>query len=324
MVSIVIPMKNASMWVEETLESIQKQTYSDWELIIVDDYSEDNSFSLVKQFSQNDSRIQVSRNNSTGIISALNQAFSQVKGDFITRMDADDVMPSNRLAQMVDLLQNLPQKSIVTGKVSYFSDEAVSHGYLKYERWLNERVEQNDFYQQIYRECIVASPNWMGKTADFRTHNLFENLAYPEDYDLCFHWMKNDFTIYPINEVTLLWREHPLRTSRNSERYQQEAFFKLKLSWFRHFFINVTSVGIVGLGTKGKLCATDLLQNNFPFKMYDLDYKNKLSFLEKPILSPEKIDDELLLIARYPANLNDIQSFLESKGYIIGETAFWV
>lgn len=324
MVSIVISMKNASMWVVETLVSIQNQTYTNWEVIVVDDHSEDHSFSLVKQFSQNDSRIQVSKNNSTGIIPALNQAFNQVRGEYITRMDADDVMPPNRLAQMVDLLQTLPEKSIVTGKICYFSDKNISEGYLKYEKWLNERVEQNDFYQHIYRECIVASPNWMGKTADFRNYNLFENLIYPEDYDLCFHWMKKNFKIYPINEVTLFWREHPLRTSRNSERYQQEAFFKLKLAWFRRFFTHPTSVGIVGLGVKGKLCAMDLRENNFPFKLYDLDYEKKPSFLEQPILSPEQIDDELLLIARYPENLNDIQSFLESKGYIIGETAFWV
>lgn len=317
-------MKNASKWVAQTLESIKKQTYKNWEVIVIDDHSEDDSYSIVHHFALNDNRIHVFKNESVGIIPALNQALKLAKGEFLSRMDADDIMPANRLFLMVNKLQQLPKKAIVTGKVNYFSEETVSEGYQKYEKWLNNRVKQDDFYQHIFRECIVASPNWMGRTQAFLNYHLLENLSYPEDYDLCFHWKKNGFTIHSIDEVTLLWREHPLRTSRNSERYQQEAFFQLKLKWFRHFFPYPTSVGIVGMGAKGKLCAADFQNHNFPFKLYDLNYENKPPLAEKKILSPEKINDELLLIARYPENLTAIQTFIEKRGYTIGINAFWV
>lgn len=325
LVSIIIPMKNASGWILETLESIRSQTLENWELIIVDDHSEDNSCELISLIGENDDRIRVFRNESQGIASALNQAFKEAKGTYITRMDADDIMPEDRLRIMSDHLENHSEKSIVTGKVYYFSNEAVSEGYRKYEKWLNKRVDKNDFYDHIYRECIVASPNWMGRTEEFRKYRLLEGLNYPEDYDLCFRWMKHGFSIKGLNKVTLLWREHPLRTSRNSENYQQEAFFRLKLNWLIHFYPDVSSVGVIGAGIKGKLCAGHFQEAGYPFRLYDLNFENYSSpFYGKTVLSPEKVDDELVLVARYPDNLKEIQSFVEQKGYQIGKNAFWV
>lgn len=320
-----MPMKNASDWILQTIESIQKQTLADWELILVDDYSEDDSFGLVEKNCLSDKRINILKNPQSGIISALNQAFQKATGKYITRMDADDIMPENRLQIMSDFLQNQPAKTIVTGKVIYFSDGIVSEGYRKYESWLNERIEKKDFYEQIYRECIVASPNWMGRTEEFRKYDLFSNLNYPEDYDLCFLWMKHEFSIKAIDEITLFWREHPLRTSRNSSNYQQEAFFRLKLNWFTHFHPYSFSIGIIGMGIKGKICAEHFNQKNYPFSLYDLNFEKFNSPLfGKQVLPPENINNDLILIARYPDNLDEIQRFIESKGYMIGENAFWV
>lgn len=325
LVSIITPMKNASGWVTETIESIRQQSMEEWELIVIDDHSEDNSFAIVSLLREKDSRIRVFRNEGKGIISALNQAFVLAKGTYVTRMDADDLMPENRLQWMVDALEELPEKAIVTGKVRYFSEAPVSEGYLKYENWLNNRIEHNDFYDHIFRECIVASPNWMGRTSEFHDYRLFEALNYPEDYDLCFHWMKNGFRIYPVGETTLLWREHPLRTSRNSDHYQQRSFFRLKLNWLMHLYPFPVSVGIVGMGAKGKICAEHFFEKEYPFRLYDLKFKNFNSPLfGKTVMPPESVDDEIVLIARYPEVLDEIQVFIEQKGYEIGKNAFWV
>lgn len=324
-VSILTPLKNASAWIQETIESIQHQSLQDWELIIIDDHSEDNSFAIVSGMCAHDNRIRIFRNEGKGIISALNQGLSEAKGTYITRMDADDLMPENRLQRMVDAFKDLPEKTVVTGKVRYFSEHPVSEGYLKYENWLNERVERNDFYDHIFRECIVASPNWMGRIAEFNTYRLFEALNYPEDYDLCFRWMKNGFGIHPIHETTLLWREHPERTSRNSAHYQQRSFFTLKLNWLMHFYPAPASVGIIGTGTKGKLCAELLRKAHCPFNLYDLNFhKYSTPLFGRTVLSPEKINDEIVLIARYPEVIEEIQTFVEEKGYEIGKNAFWV
>lgn len=324
-VSIIMPLKNASQWVEETIQSILKQTHEDWELIVVDDHSEDHSIEIVSNYVHQDNRIQLFKNASKGIIPALQLAFEKASGTYITRMDADDIMPVNRLKLMVEQLQNLPDKAIVTGKVKYFSDTAVSPGYLKYEQWLNERVEQQDFYKHIYRECIVASPNWMGRTDEFRQDDLFTQLVYPEDYDLCFRWNQLNYAIYGIDEVTLLWREHPLRTSRNSIIYQQKSFFELKLNWFIEQFSTAKSIGIVGLGQKGKLCAQQLNNSNVLFNLYDLNPEKYVqNEWNKVVQSPNNLTDEIILIARYPEDLSAITQYIENQGYEIGKNAFWV
>jgi hypothetical protein len=143
-------------------------------------------------------------------------------------MDADDIMPANKLLHFVQALQT-EETDIVTGKVRYFATNGeVSPGYLSYEEWLNTRVDQSDFYDQIYRECTVSSANWLMRKVDLLNCGGFQGLNYPEDYDLLFRWYQHGFKIKGLDEVTHLWREHPERTSRNSADYAQDRFFRTK------------------------------------------------------------------------------------------------
>ena len=92
-----MPVKNAGPWLEECLQSIQKQSFVNWELIAVNDGSKDNSIEILIDFSSRDVRIQVLENPGSGIVDALSQALSKSTGTFISRMDADDVMPAEKL-----------------------------------------------------------------------------------------------------------------------------------------------------------------------------------------------------------------------------------
>lgn len=324
-ISILMPLKNAEKWIIETIKSIQEQTFTDWEIIIINDHSTDNSEELIAQIQSKDPRIQLLQNQRSGIISALQLGLNLAKGKYITRMDADDIMPQNRLKWMVECIENSPPRTIVTGKVSYFSDHPISEGYLSYQNWLNERIDKKDHFQHIYRECVIASPNWMCRKSDLITDSIFGSLSYPEDYDMTFHWMKHNYSIETINEVTLLWREHPDRTSRNSNRYQQASFFELKAKWFMEFNASIPSVGVVGMGQKGKLLAKLFDEANFPFQLYDLNASTMNQTIRgKQVKPAQEINDEKLLIARYPKDINMIEDFLNKLGYEIGKNAFWV
>ena len=319
-----MPLHNAEKWISETIRSIQNQTFENWELIIIDDFSTDNSKEIVSSFIQSDNRIRVENNNEKGIIPALKLAHSLSTGEFTTRMDADDLMPEKRLQLMYDAILNTPPKSIVTGKVAYFCEGTVTDGYKKYESWLNERIAEEDHFKHIFRECVISSPNWLIKKDDFR-HVNFCDVSYPEDYDLVFRWFAEGYKIVSIPETTLLWREHPERTSRNSKVYDQNSFFELKVKWFLKLFPDIESVGIVGMGQKGKLLAKLFNEAKFPFQLYEIDY-TKMNFLVegKTVLDTAKMNDEVILIARYPSNLEEVQKYIESFGYCIGENAFWV
>lgn len=321
-VSIVMPIKNAAQWLADTIDSIQNQTYSNWELICIDDASTDNSFLLVQSYSEKDNRIKIYRNESSGIIPALQQGLRISIGEYVTRMDADDIMPNERLEQMVDYISVLPPKTIVTGKVQYFSEnKEVSEGYLKYEKWLNDLTNH---YKHIYRECIIASPNWLVRRTDLITENIFEELTYPEDYCMCFLWYSKNFKIASLNVPTLLWREHPERTSRNSDVYDQESFFRLKLNWFCKLNRD-PKISILGAGPKGKLAVKELLNQGKEIQWFDLKFENfGAPIFDIEIKDYEKINGNKLLIAIYPENLSALNSFLKSKGYKIGENAWYL
>lgn len=323
-ISIITPFKNAAPWIEETILSIQKQSFSDWEMILINDHSTDNGAQIVTKIQKADSRITLIQNKDEGIIPALQLGISISKGEFITRMDADDLMPENRLQLMLDSILSSESKTVVTGKVKYFGNEPISDGYLAYEKWLNDRVEKNDFYNQIYRECVIASPNWLVKKQDIMEDQIFSKLHYPEDYDMVFQWRENGYNIEAIEEVTLFWREHPKRTSRNSEIYQQDSFFKLKIDWFLRSE-STNNLVLLGAGTKGKKVAKQLIEKNIEFKWHDFQFeKYGAPIFGQQIRNYKEIIGEQLLIAVYPPHLEEFIQFINQKGFDIGKNAWFL
>lgn len=324
LISIIIPFKNAAPWLEETISSILAQDGVDWELICVDDFSSDDSNNSISQYCNIDSRIRLFQNTDPGIISALQLGLSHAKGEFITRMDADDLMPEGRLRKMHDALVDSDPKTVVTGKVKYFSEGELSEGFVTYQNWVNERIDKLDHYDHIYRECVVASPNWMVRKKDLIDYSIFDQLQYPEDYDLVFHWFENDFKIKSLTDVTLLWRDHPTRTSKNSETYNQSALFRLKIDWFLKIHPSA-SIALFGAGTKGKITVKLLQSQNRSFEWYDLKFENfNVPVLDKTILNYNSIHEDQLLISIYPKQQDALLKFIAEKGYTIGKNAWFL
>jgi hypothetical protein len=234
-------------------------------------------------------------------------------------------MTPNRLKLMSEMLDQAQPNTIITGKVRYFSESGVSKGFLKYEQWINERIDQQDHFQHLYRECVIASPNWMAKKKEIVDLALFDLLRYPEDYDLVFQWFENDFQIECVSEVTLDWRDHPTRTSRTSKNYNQAALFNLKLDWFIRLHGKGQSIGVLGAGTKGKLAADCLSSRDCTFGWYDFQfekYQGKQGAIE--IVDCRLISEKVLLICVYPPNTSELEEFLASKGYFIGQNAWYL
>jgi len=106
LVSIVMPVYNAAEFLRESLDSILSQTYCNWELIAVDDASSDNSYQILMQYADADSRIKLYKNrNNLGVSKSANKAISKAKGEYIARMDSDDIMFPDRLEKQLKYLQ---------------------------------------------------------------------------------------------------------------------------------------------------------------------------------------------------------------------------
>lgn len=106
LISIIIPLYNAEKYIPETIQSVLNQTYKNWELIIVDDGSTDNSANIVKSYIDEDTRIKYYHKKNTGVSETRNQGIKLAKGDYIAFLDADDVWEKNNLELKLDCLKS--------------------------------------------------------------------------------------------------------------------------------------------------------------------------------------------------------------------------
>jgi len=290
MISIVMPVKNASKYLEACLLSIQNQSLKDWELIAINDHSTDNSFAILNEFSKSDSRIKVFNNKGQGIIDALTLAYEKSAGENLSRMDADDKMHPNKLKLLQEALNENPN-AIITAKVSYFSSDELGQGYINYQNWLNQFIEKQNHYSGIYQECVLPSPCWMMNRSTLDILGGFKSLSYPEDYDLCFKAYKNEIPIIGVNEVLHYWRDYTERTSRNDPNYADNTFLEIKTKYFISCDLKPNQPLILwGAGKKGKKIARLLIERNVDFTWAT----NNVQKLNVPIYNQELVlDDEI-------------------------------
>ena len=268
LISILIPCKNAAQYLDECLSSIVKQSYKSWELIIVDDQSTDQSWTILASWSSKYDNIRILKNNGTGIISALRLAYSVSIGRLITRMDADDLMTLAKLEIMASQLILHGPGHLATGKVKYFrNDQALGDGYERYAHWLNSLSENGTNFNEIYKECSIPSPCWMLYREDLDAIQAFQPDIYPEDYDLVFRMYKKGLRIIPsTNEVLHFWRDHGSRASRNDANYKDNRFLDLKTSNFINIdFKKDHKLALWGAGKKAKHISKILISKEIEF-----------------------------------------------------------
>ncbi|RMF25197.1 MAG: glycosyltransferase, partial [Bacteroidetes bacterium] len=172
-----------------------------------------------------DNRIKVLQNEQKGIAPALRLAFEHSRGSLITRMDADDLMLPAKLETLAGLLEATGPGHVATGGVSYFAEgKKLGAGYRQYAEWLNGLAAIGLHFREIYRECVIPSPCWMAQREDLVRIGAFTEDTYPEDYDLCFRMYHGGLKVVSVPEPLHQWRDHPRRTSRNSEVYRDNRF----------------------------------------------------------------------------------------------------
>jgi hypothetical protein len=150
--------------------------------------------------------------------------------------------------------------------VRYFSELGISNGYLKYQSWINDLTERGSNYNEIYKECVIPSPNWMIHREDLDRAGAFDFDLYPEDYDLTFRFYEQGYVCIPSDKVLHLWRDYGERTSRTDDRYSMEAMLDMKLLYFLKLdYDNSRPLAVWGAGKKGKQIARALLKEGIPF-----------------------------------------------------------
>lgn len=203
LISIIMPCYNVQATVGLTIKSILQQSYSNWELITIDDGSSDETCPIIRNL--NDPRIRLlSDGNNRGCPTRLNEGIAAATGSYIARMDADDVMFPQRLEKQLCLLQENPEVDLVGSGIISID----VHNCVKAQRTPPPRI--TDPYRILKGE-VLYHPTVMGKRDWFLAHPYDPAYIHSDDYAL---WCSaaSDLCIANIQEPLLFYREHQLFT----------------------------------------------------------------------------------------------------------------
>jgi len=175
--TVLMPLYNGARYVGEAIESILKQTFCDFEFLIIDDGSLDNSADIVRSY--NDERIKLICNqNNSGVIDTLNLGITLSQGDYIARMDADDISRPTRLAKQIDYLDSNPKVGLCGSWVRFIPR--------KYDFVWKLPMSSEEIRCLQFSSVGVAHPSIMFRRKLFLDNDLFydSKYMYIEDYEL--------------------------------------------------------------------------------------------------------------------------------------------
>lgn len=213
-VSIIMPVYNVEKYVTEAIDSILSQTYTDFELIILDDCSTDNSVAEIKKFK--DPRIVVHCNlKNIGLAENLNTGLRLAKGKYIARMDGDDISLPERLKVQVTYLENHPDIDLCSCALEMFGTD--------HQVWIRDTdPEQVKITMLFFSPVLHATSVW--RKESFSKNNLYYNQdAFPaEDYDL---WSRAVFLckLVNISEVMYKYRIHGIQVTKTDDRAAEKS-----------------------------------------------------------------------------------------------------
>ena len=194
--SIIIPCYNGAEFLSETLDCLQKQTIEDWECIIVNDGSADNSLQIMREYEAKDSRYKVIDKKNEGVSIARNVAIAASSGKYILPLDSDDLIDPTYAEKAIDYLEKHPDVILVYCRAKYFGD--------RNEEWIlpEYNYEELMFGNQIFCSCVYRREDY-DKTGGYNP-NMKKGL---EDWDFLLSLLNKDSKVYQIPEILFFYRK---------------------------------------------------------------------------------------------------------------------
>jgi glycosyltransferase involved in cell wall biosynthesis len=222
LISLIIPTYNRAHLITETIESVKKQTYTNWELIIVDDGSTDNTEEVIKSYISSDPRIFFYRrpsNRAKGANACRNFGFEKAKGEYIKWVDSDDLLDEKSIANQLSIYENTEREiDVVVSNGVYFTDKGITN-----KLWSKNLISENLLYDHI-RNTV----RWAVCAALWRK-DFFNSAPFKEDLANCQEWLMHSIAILkdPVIEVepNVLFKIRASERGRLSNNTSAEYYY---------------------------------------------------------------------------------------------------
>ena len=237
LISVVMSVYNGEKYLEESIESILNQTYENFEFIIIDDGSTDNSLKILNEYKKSDSRI-IIRNNykNRGLIYSLNKGIKISKGKYIARMDADDISLLSRFEKQIDFMEKNVDITILSTGIEIFKNK-----FKLFKKKIILSKNSEELKIETLFNCSLAHPTVMIRKKDLEESGLKYDLEEKgiEDFGLWLGLSKN-FKFAVLSECLLRYRflstsvsSKNLKNIESWKRISKNMFYKkLKVTYF--------------------------------------------------------------------------------------------
>ena len=283
MISIGIPFFNAEKYLEYSICSVLAQTYEDWELLLVDDGSTDDSLLIAHKYAKHDSRIRViSDGKNRKLPFRLNQIIQESKYNFIARMDADDLMSNDRLEKQIRVLeQNLDIDFVTSGCLSIDTENELA-GVIPIKNYQMNTAMILEGRTNLIHASLLARKKWY-------LRNLYnENSLLAEDYHLWLEAAKKNDLKYIVIEEPLYW----YRVTENVTIEKMSAGYNTQIEIIKDNYRGVisryskerivskfkTKIIIINILENFKMLKILLKLRHKKYQQSDIDYYNRHLF----------------------------------------------
>lgn len=230
-VTVLLPVYNGGEFLKEAIDSILRQTFPDFELLVIDDGSVDQSLNLIQSYPDKRIRI-ISHDVNQGLIATLNEGLQEAKGKYVVRMDADDISFPERIKKQVSFMNTNPA---IGASGTQFKD-------VNGKRVVGKSpTSPSAIKANLFFSCVLAHPTMILRKEVFLKNNLFYNPDYPhaEDYEL---WVRASrlTDLENLPEVLLDYRFHTAQVSSKHNNVQRSSIHQCQQLQLNELAINPT------------------------------------------------------------------------------------
>jgi cellulose synthase/poly-beta-1,6-N-acetylglucosamine synthase-like glycosyltransferase len=324
-VSVILPARDAGVYLAPAVASILGQSWADLELILIDDHSRDGALDRLPR----DPRLRVFANRGRGVVAAMATGVEQAHGQYLARMDADDIALPQRLARQLECLVHHPTLAGVGAEVEVFTDTGPARpGFRRYAAWLNAQRAPTAIANQRFVDSPIANPTLLLRRGVYEALGGYRETAWAEDYDLILRILAHGWQLGKPRGILLRWRDTPDRLTRRDPRYSHWQLARAKAHYLASGPLRDRPALIWGAGPVGLRLADALLEIGAPLDGFiDVDpRKIGRQRRERPIRPMQALADRpdavILAAVGNPRARNALGNHLRAMGRIEGHDFF--